>query len=88
MPPVLDVQILQALYTECAKIGAHDASYWTKDPDFFSFFAKLSDISIIDPLGFTKSISSPHSAMQENFRMPPQKCQTGLWIPIKMHYKG
>jgi hypothetical protein len=26
--------------------------------------------------------------MQENFRMPPQKCQTGLWIPIKMHYKG
>jgi hypothetical protein len=43
-------------------------SHRTKDPDFFSFFAKLSDISSIDPLVFANSISSSLSAMQEIIR--------------------
>jgi len=63
-----EMVITQALYLSVKTMSVNLDSYRTKDPDFFSFFAKLSEISSIDPLVFASSISSSLSAMQEIIR--------------------
>jgi hypothetical protein len=64
-----EMVITQALYLSVKTMSVNlDSYHRTKDPDFFSFFAKLSDISSIDPLVFANSISSSLSAMQEIIR--------------------
>jgi hypothetical protein len=64
-----EMVITQALYLSVKTMSVNlDSYHRTKDPDFFSFFAKLSEISSIDPLVFANSISSSLSAMQEIIR--------------------
>jgi hypothetical protein len=62
-----EIVITQALLS-VKTMSVYLDSYRIKDPDFFSFFAKLSDISSIDPLVFANSISSSLSAMQKIIR--------------------